>query len=96
LWQESALVHCTTDSADAIGHSNRYADSSYKSYCVAYSKQVGDSILTHAIFDSATGAGQNYIALQDAQIIGAVLRLTFKNFYGGSATLNVKGQVLVY
>lgn len=95
-WRECAQVHVTTDSADAIGHSTRDSGSIYKTYVVTYSKALGVTNLTHKIFDSVVASGSRYIALQDAQIIGAVLRLTFRNYFGGSATLSVKGHAVLF
>jgi len=92
-WYECAEIIATTNSAQAIGHSTH--DSSFKKvYSVTYSKQVGDAILSHKIFDTNTAA--EYIALQDALITGSTLRLIFRNFFGGSATLWVKGQALLW
>lgn len=95
-WREAAIVHATTDTSEAIGHSCRNVGSMYKSYVVTYAKSVGVTNLTHKIFDTVTATSSRYIALMDAQIIGAVLRLVFRNYFGGSATLSVKGQVLLY
>lgn len=95
-WRECARVHVATATADAIGKSVRNTGSIYKNYAVTYAKQVGTTNLTHKIFDTVTATGARYIALQDAQIIGSTLRLTFKNYHGGSATLSVKGHAVVY
>lgn len=95
-WRECAMVHVTTDTADAIGHSVRNTGSIYKSYVVTYAKSLGVTNLTHKIFDNNTSPGNRYIALKDAQIIGSTLRLTFQNYFGGSATLSVKGHSVLY
>jgi hypothetical protein len=95
-WRECAQVHVTTVAAEAIGHSNRNTGSIYKSYVVTYSKALGVTNLTHKIFDNVTSPSSRYIALQNAQIIGTTLRLTFRNYFGGSASLSVKGHALVY
>lgn len=95
-WRECAEVVATRDSSEAIAYSVRDAGSFKKSYAATYSKQNGDTNLTHKVFDSTTGSGNRYIALLDAWITGSVLRLRFKNYFGGSATLWVKGQAEVY
>jgi len=94
-WRECAIVYVTTTLSDAIGHSVRNTGSIYKSYVVTYAKAVGVTNLTHKIFDTVTNPGSRYIALKDAQIIGSTLRLTFQNYFGGSATLSVKGHAEV-
>lgn len=94
-WRECASVHATEDTGDAMAHSVRTAGFK-KVYAATYSKQVADSYLTHKVFDSNTSSSARYIALQDAQIIGSTLRLTFRNFFGGSATLWVKGSALLW
>lgn len=95
LWRECADVQATTVAAEAIGTSNLHAG--FKTtYNAVYSKLVGDAYLTHKIFDTLTGASQLYIALKDAQIVGAELRLTFHNFFGGSSFLWVKGQAILF
>lgn len=96
LWRECADVHVTATLADAIGHSIRDTGSTYKVYGVTYAKAVGATNLSHKIFDNNTASGSRYIALKDAQIIGSMLRLTFHNYFGGSATLWVKGEALVW
>jgi hypothetical protein len=96
LWRECAELVVTTDSSEAVGHSIRDAASPKKVYAATYSKQNGDSYLTHKIFDSNTGSGNRYICVQDAVITGSILRITFRNYFGGSATLWVKGQALVW
>jgi predicted transcriptional regulator len=94
LQRECAEVVATVDSSEAIAYSVRTA-AFKKVYAVTYSKQNGDTNLTHKIFDSVTGSGR-YIALLDTWITGSVLRLRFKNYFGGSATLWVKGSAEVY
>lgn len=94
-WRESAIVMATRSAAEAISESIREAQFK-KVYLATYSKAVGDSYLSHKIFDSNTGISNRYIALQDAVLVGSVLRLTFRNFFGGSATLWVKGQALAW
>jgi len=94
-WRECAEVFVTRDISEAVGHSNR--ESSFKrTYCATYSKVNGDSYLSHKIFDSITGVSNRYIALLDAVLTGSVLRLTFHNYFGGSATLWVKGVALCW
>jgi len=93
-WYETACVYATRVAAEAIARSARGVG--YRqSYVSQYSKFAGDAYLTHKIFDSNTTEANIYIALQDAVLTGSVLRLTFKNFYGGSATLWVKGEALL-
>jgi hypothetical protein len=94
-WRECAEIVATTDSAEAMGHSVREAGTR-KVYASTYSKQNADAYLSHKIFDDNTGSGNRYIAVQDVAIVGAVLRITFRNFFGGSATLWVKGQALLW
>jgi len=96
-WREAAEVVVTTDSAEAQGYSVRDTGSFKKSYAATYSKQNGDTNLTHKIFDSdVSGYDKRYIALLDAWITGSTLRLRFKNYFGGSKPLWVKGQAEVY
>lgn len=95
LWREGASVHASRTAAEAQGHSTRDTGSNFKSYVVTYAKSAGASQLTHKIFDSVTGTGARYIALQDARIVGAVLRLTFRNFDASARTLWVKGLAWV-
>lgn len=94
-WREFAEIVATRSTAEAMGHSIRDAGSK-KCYASTYSKQNADAYLSHKIFDSNTGASNRYIAVQDASIIGSTLRITFRNFFGGSATLWVKGQALLW
>lgn len=93
LWKEGGEILVTRDISEAVGQSYRDAGTFKKVYSVSYSKFRSDSYLTQKIFDSG---GNRYIALQDAVLTGSDLRLTFKNFFGGSATLWVKGQAFVY
>jgi len=95
-WREGAEILVTRNSSEAVGHSIRETGSIYKVYAATYSKQNSDAYLSHAIFDNNTASSSRYIALQDAVITGSTLRLTFKNLFGGSATLWVKGQALVW
>jgi len=95
LWKESAIVLVTRSASEAMSESLRYA-SFKKTYVARYSKNVGDSYLSHKIFDSNTSHSARYIALKDAVLTGSVLRLTFHNFFGGSAFLSVKGQALAW
>jgi hypothetical protein len=94
--KEGAEILATRNIAEALAHSTRDSGLSFRVYCVTYTKQVGDLYLTHAIFDSNTGISSLYILLQDAYITGSTLRLVFKNIFGGSATLWVKGRALVW
>lgn len=96
LWRECAEIVATTDTSEAMGHSIRDAQSPKKVYAATYSKQNGDSFLSHKIFDSNTVVSNRYICLQDAVITGSTLRLTFRNNFGGSATLWVKGHALLW
>lgn len=96
LWREGASVHASRTAAEAMGHSTRDSGSNWRSYVVTYAKVASATNLSHKIFDSITGAGNRYIALKDAQIIGAVLRLTFHNYDAGPRTLWVKGEALVF
>jgi hypothetical protein len=95
LWRECAELVVTTSAAEAMGHSVRKA-STKKVYSATYSKQNSNTYLTHKIFDDNIGSSSRYICVQDAIIIGSNLRITFKNNYGGSATLWVKGQVIIW
>jgi hypothetical protein len=94
--REGAEILATRDISEAIAHSIKDSGLAYRVYAVTYAKQVGDLYLTHAIFDSNTAISAEYILLQDAYITGSTLRLTFKNIFGGSATLWVKGRALVW
>jgi hypothetical protein len=94
-WKEAAELLVTRDAAQAVGHSFRNAEASIKSYSSTYSKQNSDAYLTHKIFNLGT-VSQRYITVQDAVLTGSVLRLTFRSFYGGSITLNVRGHVLLW
>lgn len=95
MWRESAEVFVTRDAGEAASHTIR-ASSFKKVYACTYQKQVGDSYLSHKIFDSNTGSSNRYIALQDAVITGSTLRLTFRNFFGGSAFMWVQGQAILW
>jgi len=95
-WREGAEIVVTRDASEAMGHSIRETGSMYKVYASTYSKQNSDAYLSHKIFDDNTGSSNRYIALRDALITGSTLRLTFRNTFGGSATLWVKGQALVW
>lgn len=95
LWREAAEVLVTRDAGEAASHTIRFSGLK-QTYACAYQKQVGDSYLSHKIFDSNTGSSNRYIALQDAVITGSTLRLTFRNFFGGSATLWVQGQAILW
>jgi len=95
-WKECAEITITTDSSESIAYSVRGSGTFKKVYASTYSKQNGATNLTHKIFDSSTPVGNRRIALLDAWISGSTLRLRFKNYFGGSATLWVKGSGLVY
>lgn len=95
-WRDCAEIVVTRSVSEAMGYSIRDAQSMYKVYAATYSKQNGDAWLSHKIFDNSTPAANRYIALLDAVITGSTLRLTFHNYFGGSATLWVKGQALVW
>jgi hypothetical protein len=95
-WREGAEILVTRSASEAMGHSIRETGSMYKVYAVTYSKPQGDAYLSHKIFDNNTGSSNRYIALLDAVITGSTLRLTFRNTFGGSATLWVKGQALLW
>lgn len=89
-WKEGAQIVATRTASEALGHSQR--DIQFKKvYHATYSKVAGDAYLTHKIFDSNTTLSAQYIALTDAVLTGTNLRLTFRNYFGGSATLWVKG-----
>jgi hypothetical protein len=92
LWKEGAELLVTRDQTEAIGHSFRNGGQK-KVYASTYAKQNADAYLTHKIFNLGGG---NYIAVENALLTGSALRLTFKNHYGGSMTLNVKGQALLW
>jgi len=97
IWREGAYVQATTNAANAIGHSFRDSGGATKMiYHSVYSKQNGDAYLTQKVFDGAVALGADYIALLDAVIIGAVLRLTFRNSYLLARTLWVKGVALLW
>jgi hypothetical protein len=91
-WKECAELLVTRDSSEAVGHSIRNA-SPKKVYSITYSKQNSDTNLSHKIFNSGT---QNYIAVRDAVLTGSNLRITFVNYFGGSSTLYVQGQALLW
>lgn len=93
LWRESAAVHVTDDTGDAIGHSVRTAGN-FRSYVSTYSKAVGTTNLSHKIFDN-DAAGRR-IALKDASIVGSVLRLVFHNYDAGPKTLWVRGEAVLW
>lgn len=94
-WRECAEIVVSRDSSESLGHSERYA-AWKKVYSATYSKQAGDSYLTHKIFDDNTGLSSRFIALVDAVLTGTDLRLTFRNFHTGSANLWVKGSALLW
>lgn len=95
LFNEVAELIATTNADEAMGKS--VVINSFKtSYVATYSKQNGDTYLTHKIFDNDTGSSALYIAVTATQIISSVLRITFHNYYGGSATLWVKGQAILW
>lgn len=93
---EGADIVATTSAGDAFGESVRDTGLMTQTYSAMYTKYDGSVSLTMRIFDNATGSTQMYISLEDAVIIEDILRLTFKNYYGGSATLWVKGQALLW
>lgn len=92
---EGAYVQATTVAAEAYGASARDAGAS-KQYGGHWSKQAGALILSEYVFDSNTSLSARYIAIQDAQIIGAVLRLIMVNSFGGSATVWIKGAAILF
>jgi hypothetical protein len=94
-FREGAEIVASTDADQAMAISTREA-AVKKSYVATYSKQNGDAYLSHKIFDSNTGSTALYIAVTAAVIIGSTLRITFRNYFGGSATLWVKGQALLW
>lgn len=93
LWKEAGELIVTRDANEAMGQSFRDAGTFKKVYSVTYSKLRADANLTQKIFDSL---GNRYIAVQDAVLTGSDLRLIFRNFFGGSATLWVKGQAILF
>jgi hypothetical protein len=91
IWREWGSVYVSTDSAKAMGHSAR-SGGFKRSYCATYAKSQGDAQLTQKVFNTGTG----YISLQDAWITGSTLRLRFRNHFGGSTTLWVKGEATCF
>lgn len=92
---EGAYIQATTVASDAYGCSTRDAGA-FRQYGGHWAKQVGSLILSEYVFDNNTALGSRYIAIKDAQIIGAVLRLTMVNSFGGSATVWIKGGALLF
>lgn len=90
VWRECASVHATTSSSEAMAHSVITAGFK-QSYCATYAKIAGDAQLSQKVFDSG-----NNVSLEDAWITGSTLRLRFRNHFGGSATLSVKGSALLW
>lgn len=94
LWRVGAEVYATRDVNEAIAHSIREATPlPTRVYVATYAKQNGDAYLTHKVFNVA---GALYIALDDAVLTGSNLRLTFHNYFGGSAFLWVRGQAICW
>jgi len=94
VWRVGADVIATRAAGDALGHSIRRlvpGGNLYRVYVATYSKLMGDSYLAAPIFSLTASA----IVLQDAVLTGSVLRLTFRNVTGSSATLWVKGSAVI-
>lgn len=91
---EGAYIQATTATSDAMGYCGRDTGA-FRQYGGCWSKQEGSSILTDYVFDNNTLLTARYIAVQDASIIGAVLRLVMKNSYGGSAFVWMKGAAVL-
>ena len=91
---EGAYIQATTVAAEAYGCSARDAGA-FRQYGGHWAKQVGALILSEYVFDNNTALGSRYIAVQAAQIIGAILRLTMVNSFGGSATVWIKGGAML-
>lgn len=94
--RESAELFASRDSGEAMGHSVNDAQAVWRVYTATYAKVASDSYLTHKIFDSDTGAANQYICVQDVQITGSTLRITFYNAAATAKTLWVKGKALVW
>ena len=94
-WREYAEITVTRSTGTAIGESHRDAGLA-RVYHATYHKSRAASYLSHKIFDSVLGASARYICLEDAVILdpggGDVLRLSFRNLYGGSSYLWVEGK----
>jgi len=93
---ESAELFASRDPSEAMGHSVNDAQAIWRVYTATYAKVAGDSYLTHKIFDSNTGASNQYICVQNAYITGSTLRIVFYNAAAISKTLWVKGKALVW
>lgn len=91
---DGAFIVATTATSDAQGYCARDAGA-LRQYGGVWSKQEGSSILTDYVFDSNAALGNRYIAVQDASIIGATLRLVMTNSFGGSATVWMKGAAML-
>jgi hypothetical protein len=93
--KECAELVATRSAGQAMGHWVKAAGLFLRVYSATYSKQNADANLTDKVFNSGTST-QYYIAAQDAVLTGSVLRITFRNYYAGSVTLNVRGQALLW
>lgn len=94
--RESAEIHVTRDTSEAMGHSIRDAQAVWRIYAATYSKAAGELYLTMRIFDDDDNPANRHIGIIDAVITGSTLRLTFRNFSGSAQTLWVKGKALVW
>lgn len=94
--RESAEIHATRDSSEALSHSVRDAEAVFRVYTASYSKNAGAGYLSHKIFDNVSSPANRYIGVKDAYITGSTLRIVFENFTASARTLWVKGKALVW
>lgn len=91
---EGIVGDFTTSAGEAVSHGLRGAGGA-KQYVGMYSKLQGAAYLSDSIFDNNVSSSALYIALREAWIVGAVLRMRFYNKFGGSATLWVLGRTVL-
>lgn len=89
---EGSAFTATTVALEAISHGWRGVGGGSQ-YTGDYSKLQGATNLSDYVFDNNVSLSAKYIAIQSAQIIGAILRFVMVSKFGGSSWVWIVGKV---
>ena len=92
--REGAYIQATTSASDGFGTAARDAGAG-RQYGSTFSKNDGSTVLSDRIFDSNTSLYNRRIAIEDCYIMGSTLRFKMRNYFGGSATVWMKGAAVL-
>ena len=96
LFRECNEWFVSRSAIDGIGHGVRDAQSTWKIYTGLMAKVAAAAELSFRIFDTDTAANRQYISVTDVRIVASVLRLTHRNWSGGSRGVWTKGMVVAW